>query len=871
MRRTTRSISASRPALVRRPGLRKRVDFPRNQNETSATPKNKTQALKHPQRNNKGQSTNSQKQSAETKKSHAPIRKDNAMKDEDDRFRVIVIGAGCAGLACAKEFLQRGFNVIVLEARTRPGGRLKTIPLRLTKVANSTDRPAPTKTRRKLHPLSQQCTIANSSSSLHNNVCPIDVGGAFIHGIDGNPIHEVCQKIGISTSRPLNGEDCLLMEYHNSGWPVNAEIDYKVQKRFNHVLDQAFRMSRQIATSTFGEGNQEEQNHGISSTTGATSEETTIEHPIEAKEHNVTQVPTQQDVTVVKLESEDAILPVPEWADANTSFGTIFEYVAADGQSIDISSTSCTFKCLRNGNYPDNSIEASLFGWHVMNLEMSCGTTFDKLGLTWNDDEAYGYGGDHVLLKEGFGSLIEGLKDGVDIRYCTEVTGIRIVEGSDEEELSLGPQDEVIDGIKLDSKAKIIASHSEPSSSRRSSRVNKGKMTRLNIGHLNSNQKELGTYDLSNELLSAYSNRKAKEAPKMIRRYPVQVKINDDLSALEADAVVCTLPLGVIAIPKGESGHVEFIPPLPDRKQLAIERLGFGNYNKCILSFPQVFWSSAADFVGVVGSPVLGSDILFCNVSVVHELPVIVVIFGGSYADKMETLTDEQVVRECLDVLKRVCSNSNIPPPIDYCVTRWKQDRFARGSFSYCPVGIDGEKELGIMSEPCYAKDGTNIPIHPLILFAGEATTPYHPSTIHGAFLSGIREAYRLDLALFPEQNNFLKFDDSFLYKRTFPLRRRFGQRDTSAVTMTKKEARASSPLQTNTGKRKSIRHAKLQQSPKRKIDFVVKEGFRKSRRVKDIMPLVSGPVETDAGHTDSGNFAGENVDSKRFLAAEGE
>jgi hypothetical protein len=735
------------------------------------------------------------------------------------------------------------------------------------------------KKHRKLHPLSQHCSITDTTSSLHNDFCPIDAGGAFIHGIDGNPIHEICQKIGISTSRPLEGEDCLLMEY-NSGWPVSAEIDYKVQKRFNYVLDQAFRMSRQITTLVQGEGTKEEQNHSISTstTTRAITGEKNVTYPSESNEHDEKKVPEpdnissqqngQHDELAAKLKSEDANLPVPEWANANTSFGTIFEYVAADGQSIDISATSSNNKFLRNGNYPDNSIEASLFGWHVMNLEMSCGTTFDKLGMTWNDDEAYGYGGDHVLLKEGFGSLIEGLKDGVDIRYCTEVTGIRIVEGNDEEELLLEPKDEVIDGTKQNTKVKRMVPPSEPSSTRRSSRANKGKVNRMNIGHLNRNQKELGTYDLSNELLSAYS-KKTKEAPNIVTKYPVQVRINDNSSTLHADAVVCTLPLGVIGIPKGEPGHVEFIPSLPDRKQLAAERLGFGNYNKCILSFPQVFWSSAADFVGVVGSPVLGSDILFCNVSVVHELPVIVVIFGGSYADKVETFTDEQVVRECLDVLQRVCSNNNIPAPIDYCVTRWGQDKFARGSFSYCPVGIDGERELSIMSEPCYAKNRKDFPSHPLILFAGEATTPYHPSTIHGAYLSGIREAYRLDLALFPEQNNFLEFDDSYLYKRTFPLRRRFLQKDTNVPITMKKELITISPLrrQSKVGTRKSDRHAKLQQSPKRKIDTVVKEGIRKSRRVKDVMPPVS--MKKSANYHNSRITLRDEFDSKSFLISE--
>ena len=44
---------------------------------------------------------------------------------ESDR-RVLVIGAGLAGLTCAYELKKAGFDVILLEARTRPGGRVRT-------------------------------------------------------------------------------------------------------------------------------------------------------------------------------------------------------------------------------------------------------------------------------------------------------------------------------------------------------------------------------------------------------------------------------------------------------------------------------------------------------------------------------------------------------------------------------------------------------------------------------------------------------------------------------------------------------------------------------------------------------------------------
>ena len=133
------------------------------------------------------------------------------------------------------------------------------------------------------------------------------------------------------------------------------------------------------------------------------------------------------------------------------------------------------------------------------------------------------------------------MKDGIDVRYCTEVSGIRIVQGNDEDEELLEAKEEIIDDPSP-KKAKDMPLP-QPSPTRRSKRANKGKVNRMIIGHLDSNQKEMGTYDLSNELLSAHTNRKPKGAPKIEKKYPLQVRLKDDLSTLEADAVVCTLIL----------------------------------------------------------------------------------------------------------------------------------------------------------------------------------------------------------------------------------------------------------------------------------------------------------------------------------------
>lgn len=56
----------------------------------------------------------------------------------------------------------------------------------------------------------------------------------------------------------------------------------------------------------------------------------------------------------------------------------------------------------------------------------------------------------------------------------------------------------------------------------------------------------------------------------------------------------------------------------------------------------------------------------------------------------------------------------------------------ARGSYSSIAVGALGGEEYDILQQSVAGR----------IFFAGEATTKKHPATMHGAFLSGLREVW---------------------------------------------------------------------------------------------------------------------------------
>ena len=76
------------------------------------------------------------------------------------RGQVVVIGAGMAGLAAARQLADAGVDVTVLEARERIGGRMWT----------------------------------DTSLGM-----PIDLGAAWIHGTKGNPLVALANQAGAAT------------------------------------------------------------------------------------------------------------------------------------------------------------------------------------------------------------------------------------------------------------------------------------------------------------------------------------------------------------------------------------------------------------------------------------------------------------------------------------------------------------------------------------------------------------------------------------------------------------------------------------------------------------------------------------------------
>lgn len=217
------------------------------------------------------------------------------------------------------------------------------------------------------------------------------------------------------------------------------------------------------------------------------------------------------------------------------------------------------------------------------------------------------------------------------------------------------------------------------------------------------------------------------EPARRVEHGPSGVTITTRLAQFRGERAVITLPLGVL-----QAGGVAFAPALPQPKLDAIRRLGSGLLNKCYLRFPTVFWEDGYEWLGYLGER-KGEWAEFLNIAYYVDAPVLLGFNAATYGRTIEALSDEAIVAGAMATLRTIYG-ARIPAPEGALITRWASDPFALASYSYMPVGATGDD-----------RDALAAPVDGRLFFAGEATSREHPSTVHGALLSGRRAAGEIE------------------------------------------------------------------------------------------------------------------------------
>lgn len=191
-----------------------------------------------------------------------------------------------------------------------------------------------------------------------------------------------------------------------------------------------------------------------------------------------------------------------------------------------------------------------------------------------------------------------------------------------------------------------------------------------------------------------------------------------------ADHAIITLPLGVL-----KSGSVEFAEPLGRKRQRAIDGLEMGLLNKCVLRFDRVFWPADLDWIDYLGpQETLWAD--WTSYLPATGQPLIVGFNAAAMADAVEGWDDRTTTASALDAL-RAMFGASVPDPVGSQISRWRQDPFALGAYSFLPVGTSAKDRKALFGADWEGR----------LLFAGEATSHDHAATVHGALMTGRKAA----------------------------------------------------------------------------------------------------------------------------------
>jgi len=223
--------------------------------------------------------------------------------------------------------------------------------------------------------------------------------------------------------------------------------------------------------------------------------------------------------------------------------------------------------------------------------------------------------------------------------------------------------------------------------------------------------------------------------------YPVKI-ITDSGLQWRAKHVIATLPLGVLK----RSHDKIFHPPLPPLKVQAIESLGFSQVEKVFLEFERPFWQpgfggiklawTAKDFE----EKLLPRDWfkVICSFDEVYRQPNILAAWvSGREAQVMLSLSDHDILSTCSELLRRFTSNPHMEAPVRIIRTNWLNNPLFGGSYSYHTFD-SSPRSFSDLAAPLPSEK------QPHLLFAGEATHDHYYSTLHAAYITGLREADRI-------------------------------------------------------------------------------------------------------------------------------
>lgn len=241
-----------------------------------------------------------------------------------------------------------------------------------------------------------------------------------------------------------------------------------------------------------------------------------------------------------------------------------------------------------------------------------------------------------------------------------------------------------------------------------------------------------------------------KEVNKIRWDGPPSVQCSDG-SEYFASHIILTASLGVLK----HNYRSLFHPVLPQPKIDAINTLGIASVFKVVLEFSNQWWDPESFKTAALCWDTANLKLLhdgknnqswlenLCEFHALDKNPnMLVAWFTGKFVPDIELLPNSTIIEGIMHVLIKFFGRQyKVTKPVRILRNNWNSNQHFRGVYSYETVESRklNESAALILSKPSISREG-NLSL----LFAGEATSPTHYATVHGAIESGYREAQRI-------------------------------------------------------------------------------------------------------------------------------
>ncbi|KAI9851753.1 MAG: hypothetical protein M1838_002830 [Thelocarpon superellum] len=318
------------------------------------------------------------------------------------RQTIVVIGAGMAGLGCARQlqglftqlahrWVSRGEQVprvVVLEGRNRVGGRIYSHPVH-TQVPDQR------------HPTLR---------------CTADMGAQIITGFEhGNPLNAVIRgQLGLHY-HPLKDNSIL---HDSDGAVVDKDRDQWVEKLFNDILEHASRYRHKIPTLQTVEGDKDLIELGKDPTgeggkrisvvedaaatiplvgTGSLSTRLGSDEPAVIGDDRIRNVPTRSTLP-----------PQPPHSVTSPPFDLDASVKSSEPPTLGVIMDDAVKQC--QGSLGLKAQDLRLLNWHFANLEYANAANVNDLSLEgWDQDIGNEFEGAHAVVIGGYLQVPRGL------------------------------------------------------------------------------------------------------------------------------------------------------------------------------------------------------------------------------------------------------------------------------------------------------------------------------------------------------------------------------------------------------------------------------------------------------------------------------